>query len=337
MQHIRRRLSISQGILADALPSHVVSALLRDDTSEGKDPRSEAEETGELPPLPRPHMPRRSGSGVVNAAEIFRREAQPAIMSAGCESGGSLFKVIVLGSVGGSNSGRVTEDGSASHSNWLAPSGEDNGEVETTSCPSSSLLTLLLESGTLHQEEADRGHAAARPPNVSALRGRTRSASGECSYNLPSIRDRTLSVTESGRQRSSDMSGVRVAGAAYPPSERCFCSNQRVAAHHECVTVFFSDICKFSTWAHRVPPEAVMRTLNDLYTRLDCIIVKEMPSLYKVETIGDAYIVAANLFEPDPQHAATMARFALRAQQEVAKVLRPDAEDGSTLQMRMGE
>ena len=103
------------------------------------------------------------------------------------------------------------------------------------------------------------------------------------------------------------------------------------------MTVFFSDICKFSTWAHRVPPEAVMRTLNDLYTRLDCIIVKEMPSLYKVETIGDAYIVAANLFEPDPQHAATMARFALRAQQEVAKVLRPDAEDGSTLQMRMGE
>ena len=80
-----------------------------------------------------------------------------------------------------------------------------------------------------------------------------------------------------------------------------------------------------------------MRTLNDLYTRLDRVIMTEMPSLYKVETIGDAYLVAANLFEPDPQHAATMARFALRARQEAAKVPRPDTDDGSTLQMRMGE
>ena len=80
-----------------------------------------------------------------------------------------------------------------------------------------------------------------------------------------------------------------------------------------------------------------MRTLNDLYTRLDRVIMKEMPGLYKVETIGDAYLVAANLFVPDPHHAATMAKFALRARQEAAKVPRPDLEDGSTLQMRMGE
>ena len=80
-----------------------------------------------------------------------------------------------------------------------------------------------------------------------------------------------------------------------------------------------------------------MRTLNDLYTRLDRVIMKEMPGLYKVETIGDAYLVAANLFVPDPHHAATMAKFALRARQEAAKVPRPDLDDGSTLQMRMGE
>ena len=43
------------------------------------------------------------------------------------------------------------------------------------------------------------------------------------------------------------------------------------------------------------------------------------------------------MVEKDPDHAATMVRFALRAQQEVAKVPRPDADDGSTLQMRMGE
>ena len=109
------------------------------------------------------------------------------------------------------------------------------------------------------------------------------------------------------------------------------------AVHHECVTIFFSDICGFSSWSHSIPPEVVMRTLNNLYTRLDQIILNEMPSLYKVETIGDAYLVASNLFEPDSQHAATMVRFALRARQEAAKVLRPDTDDGSTLRMRMGE
>ena len=44
-------------------------------------------------------------------------------------------------------------------------------------------------------------------------------------------------------------------------------------------------------WAHELSPELVMRTLNDLYSRLDDIILNEMPGLYKVETIGDAYMV----------------------------------------------
>ena len=61
-------------------------------------------------------------------------------------------------------------------------------------------------------------------------------------------------------------------------------SNSQMATQHECVSIFFSDICGFSSWAHSVPPEAVMRTLDDLYTRLDQLILREMPSLYKVET-----------------------------------------------------
>ena len=37
---------------------------------------------------------------------------------------------------------------------------------------------------------------------------------------------------------------------------------------HACVTVFFSDVCGFSTWAHQLHPSVVMGTLNDLYSRL---------------------------------------------------------------------
>ena len=60
--------------------------------------------------------------------------------------------------------------------------------------------------------------------------------------------------------------------------------------------------------------------------------------VYQVETIGDAYICVANAVGRDPHHAATVVRFALRAQEEVSKVLRPDLDDGCTpLQMRIGE
>ena len=47
--------------------------------------------------------------------------------------------------------------------------------------------------------------------------------------------------------------------------------------------------------------------------------------------------MAANLVKPDPHHAATMVRFALRARQEAAKVPQPDRNDGSTLSLRIGK
>jgi hypothetical protein len=111
----------------------------------------------------------------------------------------------------------------------------------------------------------------------------------------------------------------------------------KLAENHDCVTVFFSDIVGFSSWAHSLPASRVMETLNDLYTRLDDVLLTEMPGLYKVETIGDAYMVAGNLVTYDSKHAATVIRFAMRAQQEASKVPRPDMDDGSTLQLRIGE
>jgi hypothetical protein len=47
-------------------------------------------------------------------------------------------------------------------------------------------------------------------------------------------------------------------------------------------------------------------------------------------------MVASNLVSFDSEHAATMIRFAMRVQQEVAKVPRPDRDDGSPLQLRIG-
>ena len=78
-----------------------------------------------------------------------------------------------------------------------------------------------------------------------------------------------------------------------------------------------------------------MSTLHNLYSRLDDLIINELPQLYKIEKIGDACVCAANLIDPDPMHALHAIRFALRAQEEASKVPRPDI-DGEFLQMRIG-
>jgi hypothetical protein len=103
---------------------------------------------------------------------------------------------------------------------------------------------------------------------------------------------------------------------------------------HDSVTIFFSDIVGFSTWSHHRDPEDVMATLDDLFSRLDTIIMEEMKGLYKIETVGDAYVVAVNLINEDPVHALTAVRFALRAQQEASEVREPGSD--KPLQMRIG-
>ena len=58
--------------------------------------------------------------------------------------------------------------------------------------------------------------------------------------------------------------------------------HSKLSTRHGCVTIFFSDLIGFSSWAHELDPEIVMATLDDLYTRLDNIILEEMPGVYKV-------------------------------------------------------
>ncbi len=102
---------------------------------------------------------------------------------------------------------------------------------------------------------------------------------------------------------------------------------------HEAVTVLFADLVGFTELGHALPPEALVSLIDRYYQAFDEIIGRY--GIEKIKTIGDSYMCASGLPEPDPEHARNMYRAATDMLQWVR---RSAGEAGAPhhLQVRIG-
>jgi class 3 adenylate cyclase len=103
-------------------------------------------------------------------------------------------------------------------------------------------------------------------------------------------------------------------------------------AFHENVTLLFSDVVGFTDMCSELPPWEIIDMLNRLYNVMD--LLAEKFNLYKVETIGDAYMCCSGVLEPNKFHAEDVVNFAIAARRCVSLIKSPLTN--KPIRMRIG-
>ena len=114
-------------------------------------------------------------------------------------------------------------------------------------------------------------------------------------------------------------------------SERLKGGQEAIADGFAEVSVLFADIVGFTTLSARLPPSELVSVLNEVFSRFDELADKHR--LEKIKTIGDAYMVAAGLPDPRPDHAVAVARMAIGMRRAIDEL---NDKRGYGLEVRIG-
>ncbi len=96
-------------------------------------------------------------------------------------------------------------------------------------------------------------------------------------------------------------------------------------------SVLFADLVGFTPLSTRMEPEDLVRLLNEIFSRFDTLADKH--GLEKIKTIGDAYMAAAGLPIPRPDHGPACAAMALDMRAALREIRHPA---GQNLRLRIG-
>jgi guanylate cyclase len=104
-----------------------------------------------------------------------------------------------------------------------------------------------------------------------------------------------------------------------------------IADQFAAASVLFADVVGFTPRSEHMSPAEVVGTLDRLFSHFDTLA--ERYDLEKIKTIGDAYMVAAGVPTPRPDHAQALARLAL----DMVSCVQPGGDVGDLgLELRIG-
>jgi class 3 adenylate cyclase len=116
-----------------------------------------------------------------------------------------------------------------------------------------------------------------------------------------------------------------------PIADRLKNSEDVIADAYPDATVMFADLVDFTVRSQAVRPRRMVKALDDLFSTFDALARRH--GLEKIKTIGDAYMAAAGVPSPRPDHAEAVARMAIDIRDHVEGHFDPD---GNPLAIRIG-
>jgi guanylate cyclase len=110
-----------------------------------------------------------------------------------------------------------------------------------------------------------------------------------------------------------------------PIAQRLKTETGIIAEHYDSVSVLFADLVGFTERSLMMTPAELVALLDRIFSAFDR--VADAQGVEKIKTIGDAYMVAAGLPEPRPDHVEAAARTALAMRDEIASIARETGHD----------